>query len=254
MKKLIGANWKMHKNQAEARAFLKDLASGLKATQATSVETVLFPPFTVLPAMQQTLEQTGPCVNLGGQDVYPAEDGAFTGEISPDMLLDTGCKWVLTGHSDRRHRIGEDTILAGKKTAFALKHGLSVILCIGETIEQREAGCLKDILTMQIYDALRDVPEKDMDRLVVAYEPVWAIGTGVVASDKDIRTTHSFVRTELDKLPGGSKVRILYGGSVKPENAANILNINNVDGLLIGGSSLDVDSFLQIIHTAQQAA
>ena len=173
-----------------------------------------------------------------------------------DMLLDAGCSWVLTGHSERRHILGESSVLVGEKTAFALKQGLCVILCVGESLAEREAGRLEDVLQAQLADGLANVPAEAVSRLAVAYEPVWAIGTGKVASAEDIAAAHAFVRSRLNALPGteaGQSVRILYGGSVKPENAAGILALDNVDGLLVGGASLQAETFLRIIRAGQTA-
>lgn len=253
MRTIIAANWKMHKTRAEARDLARALASDLAAAPARA-EIVLFPPFTALEAAREGLE--GATIALGGQNVYPAPSGAFTGEISPDMLRDAGCAWVLTGHSERRHILGETSAFVGEKTAFALKNGLSVILCVGETLAEREAGQLQDVLRAQVTEGLADVPAEDLARLAVAYEPVWAIGTGRVASPDDIVAAHAFVRDQLTALCGeaaGRAVRILYGGSVKPDNAAGILALDNVNGLLVGGASLQAESFLRIIRAGQPA-
>lgn len=254
MRNLIAANWKMHKTRAEARDLARALADALAADPASpSAEIVLFPPFTAFEAVREGLGEAA--IGLGGQNVYPAESGAFTGEISPDMLLDAGCSWVLTGHSERRHILGESSALVGEKTAFALKRGLCAILCVGETLAEREAGRLEDILQAQLTAGLAGVPAEAVSRLAVAYEPVWAIGTGKVASPEDIAAAHAFVRSRLNALPGAAdqRVRILYGGSVKPENAAGILALDNVDGLLVGGASLQAETFLRIIRAGQTA-
>lgn len=255
MRSIIAANWKMHKNRAEARDLARALARDLADVPARpGVEIVLFPPFTALEAAREGLEEAG--IALGGQNVYPAQSGAFTGEISPDMLRDAGCSWVLTGHSERRHILGESSALVGEKTAFALKSGLSVILCVGETLDEREAGRLEDVLQAQVAAGLAGVPAEDLARLAVAYEPVWAIGTGRVASPDDIVAAHAFVRGRLNTLCGpacGQTMRILYGGSVKPENAAGILGLDNVNGLLVGGASLQAETFLRIIRAGQTA-
>lgn len=257
MHTIIAANWKMHTTRAEARALARALAGDLDAVPARAdVEIVLFPPFTALEAAREGLEGVAPAIALGGQNVYPAQSGAFTGEISPVMLRDAGCAWVLTGHSERRHIFGETSALVGEKTAFALKNGLSVILCVGETLAEREAGQLENVLRAQVTEGLAGVPAEDLARLAVAYEPVWAIGTGRVASPDDIVAAHAFVRGQLTALRGetaGRGVRILYGGSVKPDNAAGILALDNVNGLLVGGASLQAESFLRIIRAGQQA-
>ena len=185
---------------------------------------------------------------VGGQDVYPAEKGAFTGEISPAMLADAGASWVLTGHSERRHVLGESDELVGRKTAFALAAGLHVMLCIGETLEEREAGQLEDVLRRQLQTGLADVSPDAAARVAVAYEPVWAIGTGKVAGSAEVLEAHALARRLLVEVLGtvAHDVPLLYGGSVKPDNAASLLALDNVNGLLIGGASLEAESFLRI--------
>ena len=186
----------------------------------------------------------------GAQDVWPAVEGAFTGEISPRMLQDAGAVWVLTGHSERRHVLGESDELVGRKTAFALEQGLKVMLCIGEKLEERESGQLEDVLRRQLDSGLPAGGDALEGRFAVAYEPVWAIGTGKVAGPDEVLATHAVVRRLLCERLGetGNRIPILYGGSVKPANAGNLIGLDNVDGLLIGGASLDAQSFVQIIR------
>ncbi len=248
MKKMMAANWKMYKNRFEARMMLQDLlylAKGLPEDR----EVVIFPPFTLLGTVSEELQGVS-VYSLGGQDVYPAAEGAFTGEIAPGMLQDCGCAWVLTGHSERRHILGESDEFVGKKTAFSLESGLGVVLCVGETLEQREAGELSAVLARQMLSGLASVAvDLAPARLCIAYEPVWAIGTGKVAGPKEILEAHAEVRKCLEEkfLDNGNKIRILYGGSVKPENAAEILQLDNVNGVLVGGASLQAETFSQII-------
>ena len=186
----------------------------------------------------------------GAQDVWPAVEGAFTGEISPRMLQDAGAVWVLTGHSERRHVLGESDELVGRKTAFALEQGLKVMFCIGEKLEERESGQLEDVLRRQLDSGLPAGGDALEGRFAVAYEPVWAIGTGKVAGPDEVLATHAVVRRLLCERLGetGNRIPILYGGSVKPANAGNLIGLDNVDGLLIGGASLDAQSFVQIIR------
>jgi triosephosphate isomerase len=249
MNKLFAANWKMHKTQAEAGETTAELAKRC-ADLPNGREVLLIPPFTALSVTGAAL-----CgrdwFSVGGQNFYPATQGAFTGEISPGMLLDCGATFALTGHSERRHILGEDDALVGKKTAFGLEAGLKIILCVGEKIEERQAGQLAEVLTRQIRAGLAGVPaDVDPERISVAYEPVWAIGTGLVAGPAEILEAHALVRTLLQEIFGPDKgrlVRILYGGSVKPDNASEIIALDNVDGVLVGGASLKADDFSRIV-------
>ncbi|MBQ9407301.1 MAG: triose-phosphate isomerase [Desulfovibrio sp.] len=249
MQKIIAANWKMYKTRAQAAQSAASLAAGLRTVPAERC-VLVFAPFTCLDVVAQAFAQN-PALACGGQDCYPADEGAFTGEISPAMLLDCGATWALTGHSERRHILGEDDALVARKTIFALEKGLNVMLCIGEKLEEREAGNLSAVLERQIHSVFEAMPEgQSLDgRFAVAYEPVWAIGTGKVAGHAEVLEAHAVVRTLLQGVLGNAAERlpILYGGSVKPANAAGILALDNVDGLLVGGASLDAQSFLQIV-------
>ncbi|MFP4049855.1 MAG: triose-phosphate isomerase [Desulfovermiculus sp.] len=249
MKLCMAANWKMHKNQAQAKETAADLVNLLKGSLPRDREVVLIPPFTALHAVAEGL-RSEPGFSLGGQNFYPAEQGAFTGEISPDMLLDHGCSYALAGHSERRHVLGEDNEFVAQKVGFGLDQGLRMILCIGETLSQREDGQLQEILHGQLATALSDVQVPDLeDRLLIAYEPVWAIGTGKVAQPEDIAQAHGFVRDQLlHLLPrAGASVRILYGGSVKPDNIDRIIGLDNVNGVLVGGAGLEAEGMAQIV-------
>lgn len=249
MKKLIAANWKMYKTIDEARATGRELVSAVAGSLPADREVLVCPPFTALHALHDTFKNVVGFA-IGGQDVYPATEGAYTGEIAPGMLLDAGCGWVLTGHSERRHILGEDDETVARKTAFSLKAGLRVVLCIGEKLDEREAGRLEDVLAHQLQVGLADVDATYVPQsLVVAYEPVWAIGTGKVAGPAEVVEAHALVRSLLEARYGrdGAAIRILYGGSVKPDNAAELLSLDNVDGLLVGGASLQAVSFSRII-------
>ncbi len=249
MKKLMAANWKMYKTIDEARTTARELVTALAGKLPDDREALLLPPFTAIgPVGEALFGSSG--ISVGGQDFYPAAEGAFTGEISPKMLLNLGCVYGLTGHSERRHVLGESDEFVGRKTAFGLETGLSVILCVGETIEQREAGQLAAVLERQLAAGLAEAPSNvAATRLAVAYEPVWAIGTGKVALPPDIVEAHTLVRRWLTtRFPEtGNEIRILYGGSVKPDNAGEILGLDNVDGVLVGGASLRADSFSRIV-------
>ena len=233
MRTIIAANWKMNKTRTEAKATAHELASILGGAPDDR-DVVVFAPFTALEATREGLDGA-PGIFVGAQNMYPAESGAFTGEISPAMLREAGCTWVLTGHSERRHVLGESPDFVGKKTALA----------------ERKAGKLNSILWLQLERGLAGLgPNADYSRLAVAYEPVWAIGTGQTASDEDIRMVHTLVRELLSSLLGsnGIGIQILYGGSVKPDNAKAILSLDNVDGLLVGGASLQAQSFADIVR------
>ncbi|HBE94056.1 MAG TPA: triose-phosphate isomerase [Desulfovibrio sp.] len=249
MNKLMAANWKMYKTYDEAKETAKALVKLLDGKLPADREVLVFPPFTALRGVAKKFkDEKG--LFVGGQDFWPAREGAFTGEISPAMLSDLGATFALTGHSERRHVLGESDELVGRKTAFGLDAGLNVVLCVGEKIEERKAGKLEAVLERQTVAGLAGVP-KDLApaRLAVAYEPVWAIGTGEVAGPKDILEAHAFVRRLLGRIFGGNakEIRILYGGSVKPENAAEIIGLDNVDGVLVGGASLKAESFASIV-------
>ena len=243
MKKLMAANWKMHKSQKETLDFLHDLEA-IAGALPEDREIAIFPPFTVLHLFNKLPKG---CV-VGGQNCHAEKEGAFTGEISAMMLKDAGCTHVLVGHSERRAIFHEQDDFITERTAAALAAGLHVVFCIGETLAEREAGTLAHVLERQLQSLPQSV--KGLAATVsVAYEPVWAIGTGKVAGPAEIVEAHAIVRKTLVAMYGteGNMVRILYGGSVKPENTAEILGLANVNGVLVGGASLQSKSFSQIV-------
>ncbi|MDP2847921.1 MAG: triose-phosphate isomerase [Humidesulfovibrio sp.] len=249
MIKLFAANWKMHKTQAEARQTVEDLLRLSAVDLPVGREVLVIPPFTALSATAAGLAGAER-YHLGAQNFYPADHGAFTGEVSPAMIRDAGASFALTGHSERRHVLGESDSFVGQKTSFGLAAGLKVILCVGEKIEEREASKLAEVLTRQISLGLADVPKNIApETLSVAYEPVWAIGTGLVAGPAEILEAHALVRALLEDVFGSvaREMRILYGGSVKPDNASEIIALDNVDGVLVGGASLKADDFSRIV-------
>lgn len=249
MKKLMAANWKMYKTVAEGVATARELADLLAGRLPADREVLVCPSFTMLSAVSPVLNAVKGC-SVGAQNFYPAAQGAFTGEIAPDQLLDLGCAWALAGHSERRHVLGEDDAFIGRKVAFGLQAGLKMILCVGETIAERRGGQVEAVLARQLEKGLEGVlGMATAANLAIAYEPVWAIGTGEVAGPAEILAAHAFVRARLvELLPGlGGDIRILYGGSVKPDNAAAIVRLDNVDGVLVGGASLNADSFSRIV-------
>ncbi|MCR4441647.1 MAG: triose-phosphate isomerase [Peptococcaceae bacterium] len=249
---IVGANWKMHKTLGEARDFI----TGLPADPETfrRVEVVIFPPFTALAAVKEALRGTG--IKLGAQNMHPAEKGAFTGEVSPLMLLDAGCSHVIVGHSERRRIFGETNEFINEKVKSALAHKLIPLLCIGETLEEKRNGRTEEVCEQQLFESLAGVEGQDVAGMVIAYEPVWAIGTGVNATAGDAEETIGFIRDLLRKRYGNAvagAVRIQYGGSVKPDNAGDYFQEENIDGALVGGASLEGRSFFEIVRSAAAA-
>lgn len=248
MKDLMAANWKMFKTIEQAAEFMQEFIDLIGDKMPANRDILIIPPFTALDSVQGARSGTG--IHMGAQNFYPQTEGAFTGEISPQMLQDAGCTFALTGHSERRHIFKEDDELIGQKTRFGLDSGLKIILCIGEKLEERRQGQLENILRKQLTTALQGISQDRIaQNLVIAYEPVWAIGTGEVAGPTEIAAAHLFVRTVLTELfaEQGEKIRILYGGSVKPGNCAEIMALDNVCGVLVGGASLNAQSFAQIV-------
>lgn len=251
MQKIIAANWKMHKTRPEAAQEAAALAQALSTGAPEGRLAVIFPPYTDIATVADALSGVS-TVAVGGQNFYPADHGAFTGEISPAMLRDAGAVWALTGHSERRHIFKETDEVVAKKTAFGLSEGFKIMLCVGETLEERDHGDLKGVLTRQLTTAISPLASQQnaVNRIAIAYEPVWAIGTGRVAGEQEIIEAHEITRNILKGLIGedAAKMPILYGGSVKPNNASSILGLDNVDGLLVGGASLEAKSFLEILR------
>ena len=249
MKKLMAANWKMFKTWDDASSTAQELVDLAAAKLPDDREVLVFPPFTALKAVADVFASKSG-FSAGGQDYYIEEEGAFTGEIAPKMLLDVGGTYGLTGHSERRHVLGEDDEYIADKTSYGLANGLKVVFCIGEKIEERKGGKVEEVLERQMRIGLKDVP-KDIapENLSVAYEPVWAIGTGEVAGPEEIMEAHAFTRKILISIFGekANEMRILYGGSVKPGNCNEIIALDNVDGVLVGGASLLSESFSQIV-------
>jgi len=249
----VGGNWKMNTDRRSsahlARAVVERLPEG-----APGVECALFPPCVHLLTVGDALRESGAGCQLGAQNFYPEPDGAFTGEISISMLRDLGVGVLLVGHSERRHVIGESDELIARKTRAALEAGLICVLCVGETLEQRERAETDAVNEAQIRAALSEAPVSLLDGVVIAYEPVWAIGTGRTASPEDAQSAHERIRSLLGRLYDASvaeSTRIIYGGSVKASNAAELFSQPDIDGGLIGGASLDADEFLAICSAAR---
>jgi len=244
---VIAANWKMNKKIEEAQAFLDEFIP--LVWNERDVDIVIAPPFTALYTMANLLRITN--IGLAAQDLFYEDKGAYTGEISPVMLTDIGCSYVIIGHSERRIYFGETNEIVNKKIRAARRHGLEVIFCIGESLSEREAGMTFDVLKRQISEGIRDISS---DGLILAYEPVWAIGTGKTATPDQAQEAHESIRKTLSHLYGepAKGLRILYGGSVTPENADVLMACPDVDGALIGGASLKADSFAGIVKYNKQ--
>jgi len=242
---LVVGNWKMHGGPRQARELAQSLRDGVKRPRG--VEVVVCPPFTALPAVAETL--AGSAIGLGAQNCHWEDSGAFTGEVSPPMLVELGCRLVLLGHSERRHVFHETDDEINRKVAAALRHGLQPLLCVGETGEERRQGLTFTVVEGQLRAGWAGLSIEDMGRCTLAYEPVWAIGTGVNATPAQAGEVHGYLRGLMSQI--GSKdlaqtIRILYGGSVKPENAADVTQEPDVDGVLVGGASLQAQSFIAI--------
>jgi triosephosphate isomerase (TIM) len=242
---LIAGNWKLHKTRAEALALVQALRGAVASLDDREI--VVAPTFTALAEVATAL--AGSNIQVAAQNCYPEASGAFTGEVSPQLLADAGCRYVIIGHSERRHLFGETDAFINRKVQAVLAAGLRVILCIGETLEEREGEHMLDVLARQVKGGLQAVPAPLMERVVIAYEPVWAIGTGKVASRDQAQEAHSFIRGLLQGLfdPATAQAtRILYGGSVKPDNIDGLMAENDIDGALVGGASLKTEDFSRI--------
>lgn len=236
----------MNKDISEAKQFCQDLLPQIQGYD--KVDIAICPPFTCLESVNNQLSNSK--VLLGAQNVFWEEKGAYTGEVSPTMLLDVGCKYVIVGHSERRHILGETDLIVNRKLKAALEVGLIPILCVGETLQERKNNRAKEVIKEQLLNGLKDVKLNAPD-IVIAYEPVWAIGTGVNASSEDAQEMCSYIRTQLEGLYDqelAHNIRILYGGSVKENNLADFLSEKDIDGALVGGASLDAQSFAELIR------
>lgn len=244
---LIAGNWKMHGTIREAVALVEEIRRLLQPPP-DDVEVAVCPPFTALAAVRDALAGSG--IKLGAQNVHEAPQGAYTGEISLPMLQELGCEYVILGHSERRQYFGETDAGVNRKAKAALEAGVGVIVCVGETLEERRDGRTESVVTRQVRESLAGVPVDDPERLVVAYEPVWAIGTGENASGAQANETIAVIRRELSDMFGrdlAASIRILYGGSVKPENIGEFMAEEEIDGALVGGASLKAASFVGIV-------
>lgn len=252
-KPVIAGNWKMHKGPAATREFALALAPLIPKGSGATI--ILFPPAISLTTALSTLEETGIAeqVEVGAQNIHWEDEGAFTGEISAEMAREVGASYALIGHSERRHLFGETNDETSLKVRAALQNELRPMICVGETKEEREEGRLEEVITTQLIAAIEGLEKGEIEQIAIAYEPVWAIGTGLTATPDDAAEAHQILRNKLAQAigtTGAEGVPILYGGSVRPENAADLCAANEVDGLLIGGASLQPESFAAIIEAA----
>ena len=252
-KYLIAGNWKLNNGGLKGVELAAGVANAAKEVAGT-VEVVVSPPFTALAAVSSELEEAKSKVEVAAQNFYPKDSGAFTGEVSAPMLLEAGAKWVIIGHSERRQYFGETDKSVGEKTAAAIAAGLKPIACIGETLEEREAGKTMEVCIRQLETIIPELAKKPGFG-VIAYEPVWAIGTGKVATNEQAQEVHAAIRERLKKSSAelAEVTRILYGGSVKADNAAGLLACPDIDGALVGGASLDAEGFAKIAKAAPAA-
>jgi triosephosphate isomerase len=245
-KPIIAGNWKMHKTGTDAKVLAAGIVERVK--DISKAQIVLCPPFTALGAVAEAIK--GSEVELGAQNCHFEDKGAFTGEVSTAFLIDAGCKYVIIGHSERRQYFGEDDALINKKIKKAQAAGLVPIFCIGETLQERQKEQTFDVLRRQVLHGLKEVSLSDPEKLIIAYEPVWAIGTGMTATKEQAQEAHRYIRDLLAGLWGSEtaeKIRIQYGGSVKPDNVAELMAQDDIDGALVGGASLEAESFAKIV-------
>lgn len=246
---IIAGNWKMYKTLGEAI----ELVNGLKRAlgDISEADIVVCPPYTALDSVSDLINESN--ISLGAQDAHWEKEGAFTGEVSVAMLKDIGCKYIIIGHSERRQYFGETNDTVNKKVKAVLSAGLTPIVCVGETLAQREAAKTFDVVKSHVQDGLGSLTNDEVLKIVIAYEPVWAIGTGKTATPQQAQEVHAFIRKVLAELWGkdtAAEIRIQYGGSVKPDNIASLMAQEDIDGALVGGASLKVDSFTEIVKKA----
>jgi triosephosphate isomerase (TIM) len=245
---LMAGNWKMNLNHLEAIRLVQDLAFRLTDADLAAVEVAVLTPFTDVRSVQTLVDADHLGLRYGAQDVSEHDSGAFTGDVSAPMLAKLGCRYVVVGHSERREHHGESDALVNAKARAALRHGITPIVCVGEPLTVRQAGGHLEHVHAQIAGSLAGLSEEQVAGLVVAYEPVWAIGTGLTPTPADVAQAHEFIRNRLVERHGpvGNAVRVLYGGSVKPSNAQELMAVAHVDGALVGGASLKAEDFLGI--------
>ncbi|NOQ50815.1 MAG: triose-phosphate isomerase [Desulfuromonadaceae bacterium] len=246
-KPMIAGNWKLHKTLTETKELAARLADEL--ADIDTIDIVIAPVFTSLTTAAEAIK--GSAVKLAAQNCYPEETGAFTGEVSPSLLKDAGCEYVIIGHSERRQLLDETDLFINRKLLKTLDAGLQPIFCIGETLQERESDQMLEVLTEQVKGGLANLTAEQMENVVIAYEPVWAIGTGKTATDEQAQEAHSFIRGLLQGLFSQEvalATRILYGGSVKPNNVDGLMAMDDIDGALVGGASLKAEDFIRLVR------
>ncbi len=247
---IIAGNWKMNYNLSETEDLISKLVNGLK-DEKLNCDVIICPPFTSLSLASSMTKSSN--IKVGAQNLYFEENGAFTGEISASMILGAGCDFVIIGHSERRTIFAENDEIINKKIKKALSSNLKPIFCVGETLEEKESGVTKEIIKKQVVNGLKDINEKSLENIILAYEPVWAIGTGKTASPAQAQDVHNFIRGIISSLYSKSsadRLIIQYGGSVKPDNAKELLSQEDIDGALVGGACLKAESFIAIIKAS----
>ncbi len=248
-KKVIAGNWKMNNNLSESQNLISKLSAGL-SSEKINCDVIICPPYTSLQEVSSLTRNT--VMKLGAQNMHYEESGAYTGEISASMLKSVGCEYVILGHSERRTIFGETDSLINKKIKKALQSNLKPIFCIGETLQERESGVTKDVIKRQVVEGLKEIPLNELSSIIIAYEPVWAIGTGKTATPAQAEEVHEFIREIISGLynkDAAENLIIQYGGSVKPDNAAELMSQKDIDGALVGGACLKADSFISIIKS-----
>ena len=248
-KKVIAGNWKMNNNLSESQNLISKLSAGL-SSEKINCDVIICPPYTSLQEVSSLTRNT--VMKLGAQNMHYEESGAYTGEISASMLKSVGCEYVILGHSERRTIFGENDSLINRKIKKALQSNLKPIFCIGETLQERESGVTKDVIKRQVVDGLKEISLNELTGIIVAYEPVWAIGTGKTATPAQAEEVHEFIREIISGLynkDAAENLIIQYGGSVKPDNAAELMSQKDIDGALVGGACLKADSFISIIKS-----
>jgi triosephosphate isomerase len=249
-RKVVAGNWKMNMSHRTGASLAGSILEAIRGKRL-ECDIMLFPPFISIISVVEVVGESE--ISIGGQDLYFEDGGAFTGEVSGEMLRTAGCSYVLVGHSERRHIMGEGGEILSKKLRAALRNDLNPVYCVGETMKERERGDADEVVTKQMSEVLEDLETDEIVKVTIAYEPVWAIGTGKTATPEDADEMHGLIRKKLEDMAGvdtAENTKILYGGSVKPHNASEIMKQSNVDGVLVGGASLEAGKFAEIIFSA----